>query len=71
VDEDTWSWDSDPCDFDDCSSPATHRRYIGDELRGRYCEEHMQQVASEHAWFWRDVIATAVASDGAHVGGGK
>lgn len=63
MDEDTWSWENDTCDFEGCTEPATHRRYISEELRGRYCPEHMQQVASGHAWFWRDVIATAAAAD--------
>lgn len=69
--EDTWSWDSDPCDFEGCGAPATHRRYIGDELRGHYCEEHMQRVASEHVWFWHDVIATAAAAECVRFDGGE
>ena len=59
MEEDTWSWESDPCDFEGCMEPSTHRLYVGDDLRRRLCPEHMQQVASEHAWFWRDVIGTA------------
>ena len=65
MDEDNWTWESFPCDYEGCSAPVTHWRYIDDELRGRFCEEHMQQLASEHAWFWHDVIGTATAAAGA------
>ena len=61
--EDTWSWEHDTCDYPECNAPAPYRRYIDDQPRGHYCEEHMNQVANEHGWFWTDVAAAAEDAD--------
>ena len=53
----TWDWDV--CDMPECGAPASHRMYLGDELRRRYCEEHMHQVANQQAWYWHDLAAAA------------
>jgi hypothetical protein len=63
--DDTWSWDSDTCDYEGCTELATQRLYVGDELRRHYCELHMNEVANEHARFWQDVIGTAAAAEAA------
>jgi hypothetical protein len=59
---DDWSWDYDICDTEGCGELATHRLYIGDELRRHVCEPHHFELAAEHDWFWHDVGLVVAAA---------
>ena len=61
--EDTWSWDHDTCDMPGCTEVAPYRLYVNDEQMQTFCLDHMQAVAAEHAWLWRDVVGIAAAAE--------
>lgn len=61
--EDDWSWEYDTCDMQGCTEPAPYRLYVSNEHVQNFCQDHMQQAASEHAWLWRDVADVVAAAE--------
>jgi hypothetical protein len=61
--QDNWSWDYNFCDYPDCGELATYTLYVGDVIRRHVCQVHHDELASERAWYWRDIQSIVAAID--------